>query len=357
MSNSLTVHAGKPTAYIPSNDPYFYFTGRIDYSNPKAIRFTYPGISINARFESAYCILHLKNKGFRKDADGNPTKNFYQIIVDGIPKEVISIHDGQSTQRIELGPGIHELTIFKRTESSVGEGVFEGLEIEAGKKLLDWESKTKFKIEFIGNSITCGYGNEGATQACKFSPETENNYLAYGAITARNLNAEYVAVAYSGKGIYQNYDTTDKETMPVLYDRTIPFESENVWDIKRWQPDVVVINLGTNDFAHDAPPMNEFVKVYVRFLKKIRTYYPQSKIVCIEAPMTTDFWPVGIKALTNVKKYIEAAVSESNDPNIRFFFPASQLAEDFGCDFHPKVNRHKKMAEDLTGFIGNFLAN
>lgn len=340
---------------IGAEDPNFYYNGRIDYSNPKAIRFTFPGVSISAKFESPFCIIRLKNKGFGKDQDGNPYKNYYQIIVDGKPTQTLGVADGQSNHRIELGPGIHELTIYKRTESTVGEGVFEGIEIEKGKKLLPWVSQSKLKIEFIGNSITCGYGNEGADKDCKFSPETENNYMAYGSITARDLKAEYMTVAFSGKGVYQNYDTTDKTTFPQIYLRTIPFEEESLWDFKRFAPDLVVLNIGTNDFAHAAPPETGFVDAYKLFLKTVRSNYPNAKIICALGPMMSDFWPVGVKALTTAKSYINKAVAETNDPKIRTFFFTPQTAEDFGCDFHPKVQRHIKMAEELTIEINKFL--
>ncbi|MBY0424930.1 MAG: hypothetical protein K2Q22_04770 [Cytophagales bacterium] len=341
---------------IPADHPLLRYTGRIDNSNPKSLRFTYPGVSISAKFESPFFIVKLKNKSIGIDEDGNPYKNYYQIIVDGVPKKVLGVADGQSTHRIELGPGVHTLTIFKRTESSVGEGIFEGLEIVQGKDLLPITPDHKLKIEFIGNSITCGYGIEGKDQYCKFSPETENNYLAYGALTARNLQAEYVAVAFSGKGMYQNYDTTDKQTMPMLYGRTIPFENQLVWDFNRWKPDLVVINVGTNDFAHVAPPQQGFVMAYVGFLKSIRKNYPSAKIVCTLGPMTSDFWPVGVKALTTSKKYIDLAVKEFGDPLVTTFYFTPQKTEDFGCDFHPNIGRHQLMAQELTEFLQKFIA-
>ena len=40
------------------------------------------------------------------------------------------------------------------------------------------------RIEFIGDSITAGYGVEGSSPTCVYSPETENAALTYAAQTA-----------------------------------------------------------------------------------------------------------------------------------------------------------------------------
>src|SRR5690554_1850406 len=102
------------------------------------------------------------------------------------------------------------------------------------------------EIEFIGNSITCGYGNESSQNPPKsgFTSVNENNYMAWGAIAARELQAQYSCVAYSGRGLYQNNDGSTAGTLPKIYDQVIADNATVTWDNTRYVPDIIVINLG-----------------------------------------------------------------------------------------------------------------
>ena len=84
-------------------------------------------------------------------------------------------------------------------------------------------------MEFIGDSYTCGYGNEGKSREEHFTYETENNYATYGAITARAFNAGYVAICRSGIGMYQSYGGGKTFTQPNLYDEIV-VNSKARWD-------------------------------------------------------------------------------------------------------------------------------
>ena len=349
LISSLYLSAcSQPTIYITANDPAIKYTGRIDFSHPGEAKFAYPGTSIKFKFEGKICNLHFSDYSVSEMA------NYYSILVDNEENVVGIQHD--TIIKFKLSEGSHSIEIFKRTESLVGIGIFKGLDIEKGKKLLPLQPLSR-KIEFIGNSITCGYGNEGNSPECHFAPETENGYLSYAAITARNLNADYLAVAYSGKGVIQNYDLKT-ETIPQVYDRTFPDLNKPLWDFKRYTPDLVVINLGTNDFAHAAPDSALFIKTYTEFLKKIRTNYPKAKILCIEGCMIRDNWPIGVQSLTMIKRHIEKSIAifnKEHDNQIASFYLSTAKEGDFGCDYHPNVAKHKSMASELTAFVKEFM--
>ncbi len=333
------------TSFIAADHPLIHWSGRTDRTHPTSVRFSYPGVSLRLLFEGNYCRVLLKN-------DDSQFKNYYTVLVDDQITQTVAIgKDDEGFQvTIPTKKGTHTLQLFKRTEGFVGEGIFEGVELEKGKKLLPLKNLSTRKIEFIGNSITCGYGNEGSSPSCHFSPETENNYMAYGAITARLLQAEYMAVAFSGKGLMQNYDTRNPETMPFLYDRINPLKPSPLWKFGDWHPDVVVINLGTNDFAHGIPDSIQFASHYVAFLERIRKNYPHAYLLCIEGCMTKDGWPTGVLSLTTVKRYIQAAVQDfgkKGNERVSYFFPTQMQPGEEGCDWHPQISRHQKMADEL----------
>ncbi len=352
--------SSKGTSLIPASDSNFIYLGRIDNKSSSIVRFAHTGVSIRFRFEGSTCLVHLKNKSTLKDKEGNFYKNYYTVIVDKEKPQLFAVSNEEDKIKIKgLGKGIHEVLIFKKTEAFVGEGIFEGVEIEKDKKLLPITDINKRKIEFIGNSITCGYGSEGDSKECSFSPETENGYLAYGAISARKLNADYVAVAYSGKGVYRNYDGTYTNTLSLIYDRIFPDSvGSPKWDTKKWQPTIIVVNLGTNDFAKGIPDSIIFVNTYVNFIKRLISYYPNATILCTEGPMMNDSYPEGTKAFTKVKNYIVASknkIKNLGNTNIYTFFPSPQGEGDYGCDWHPNLKRQEKLADEITKEIKSIM--
>lgn len=83
--------------------------------------------------------------------------------------------------------------------------VFKGLYVDEGKELAPAPVLPRRRIEFIGNSITCGYGIESEDRDAPFTYNTENHYYTYAALTARALQAQHLVVARSGIGVYRNY--------------------------------------------------------------------------------------------------------------------------------------------------------
>ena len=102
---------------------------------------------------------------------------------------------------------------------------------------------------------------------------------------ARSLSAEISTVAWSGKGIYYNYGVDRVEPLPTLYDRTISTDKSHLWNFS-WQPEVVVINLGTNDYSGSPKPTpTQFTTAYQTFLEHLRSKYANAFILCVSGPM------------------------------------------------------------------------
>jgi lysophospholipase L1-like esterase len=282
--------------------------------------------------------------------------NYVYVLVDNKEPYKEKISSGVKSFQVKgLSNSDHFVRIVKLTESFVGKLAFRGVKTSSALSAPPVEQKRL--LEFIGNSITCGYGNEGTEATCPFTPETENNYLAYCGVASRALNADYHAIAYSGKGMYRNYDGTTKESMSLVYDRVFPDEAGEKWDFNNAkQPDVVVISLGTNDCAKGVPDSVIFVNTYVNFLKRIRAYYPQAYIICMEGPMTSNDYPKDANALRFITGYITASANvfiKRGDKKMCTYFPAVQKPEELGCDYHPNVKKHASMGLELANLIKN----
>ena len=175
---------------IPAKDPGLVYVGRWDSRDAAGPRCAWAGSSVSAKFQGTGVNAVFKFGG----------NDQWQVVIDGQPASIIVADPAKTIYPAAAGLADkeHTLELFKRTEPLVGTTQFLGLQLGKGK-LLPPPARPKRRIEIVGDSITCGYGNESANQNEKFAPGTENNYLAYGAVAARALKAEYVAVAWSGK--------------------------------------------------------------------------------------------------------------------------------------------------------------
>ena len=201
----INASAQSPNHFIEADDPNIQYTGRIDFTNPKAPVYTFPGVSISAKFTGTAISADIKDYA----AGGSTSTNYYNVYIDNQFVKSLKVLSSTTNYLLvsNLSNGTHTILLTKRTESSVGKSSFKGFYTE-GASLLTPDPKPIRKIEFIGDSWTCGYGNEysGAGANTGFTSANEDNYSAWGAITSRRLNAQYHCTAYSGRGLYRNND-------------------------------------------------------------------------------------------------------------------------------------------------------
>ena len=344
---------------VPPNHPEIQYFGRVDCSDPAAPAFGFPGVTIRMRFEG-------DEVGFVLDDSGTATyPNFYNVVIDDQEPIVVKMEPGENTitAATDLEDTEHTVEIFKRVESNSGKGrgAFLGFRIPEGSEPLHLAPKP-YRLEVVGDSISCGYGNEISVDdptGYTYTTENSNAYNAWGAIAARDLDAEYLATAYSGRGIYRNYSGGGGETLPEMYLKSIPDGSSAIWDVHQFTPDVLVINLGTNDFSPglDVDTMDdaqaEFELTYLEFVETLRSYYPQAVFILAVGPMLSDGYPSGYRALTRVRESLEAIVAAraaDGDGDVHFLELPQQSAP-YGEDWHPTVATHMSMAGDLADLI------
>lgn len=309
------------------------FVGRFDSSDPTAVRFAWSGSMIVGRFKGTGISVRLRDEGY----------NRFQVLVDGEPTTTLRTSHTKETYTLAEGlpEGVHDIAIYKRTEAKVGEAVFLGFDPVG--TMLPPKPPAERGIELIGDSITAGYGNEGPSAKCTFNPAHENQYVTYGAVAARALEAEHVTIAWSGKTIGEMTD---------FYDKTLPARDESRWDFKAWTPQLVVMNIGTNNFATYDPGETRYVRIYTNLFDRIRKEYPKALIVCMLGPMLTDLYPPGKNNLTLARKYMKAAMAKikaSGETNYEYLeVPVQKHSDGLGCGFHPSVKTHKLMADRLV---------
>lgn len=316
----------------------FQYVGRIDFTDPKLPKFWTSGVYVRAKFQGSTCDLLVNDEVL-----WGKSHNYIEVAIDDRKPVRIQTTGPTNTLRIAegLSDGEHTLTICKDTESNIGYLQFVGLRC-AG--LAKPSPLPKRKLEFIGDSITCGAGSDESANPCGKGEwyDQHNAYGSYGPSTARLLNARWHLTSVSGIGLMHSCCDM-KITMPDVYHGMNLRDGSGQWDFSRYQPDAVTVCLGQNDGLQEK---KAFVERYVAFLRQIRRVYPKAHIVCLTSPMGDPNLTAGLKErLTEVADRMH----QSGDTKVHtFFFSRSYNG---GCGGHPNLAEHQKIAAELSAYL------
>ncbi|MDR2693215.1 MAG: hypothetical protein LBB74_03260 [Chitinispirillales bacterium] len=325
--------------FVGASHPAVRHIGRFDRRHPQYVRFDWPGVAVETRFEGASCDILLRGDG-----------GLYDVSVDGVlTVRRFDTLETAHTLASGLADSIHSLRIVKRTEGLRGQVVtFKGFYVDAGKSLLPPVGTVPARrVEFIGGSNLLGFGVEADTVWCDTPYNYSNVSLSFGAVAAREVGAEYRVLAVSGKGLVRNwrspYIAATRPFEP-LYRLAVKNDPSSVWNFKSWVPQVVAICFGTNDFStYPYPTRTLFVESYKKFLDGVTARYPGVQIVCV----TSAREPVR----TYVREMVEQEREEGNE-RIHFYSFGEVPKRQCGCDWHPNAGAQEKIGRELAKVIG-----
>jgi Carbohydrate esterase 2 N-terminal/GDSL-like Lipase/Acylhydrolase family len=340
----------KEMKVFKTSHPNFNYFGRIDRDGQKGIILISPASSVDFAVKGKTVELLLNA--------GSGSHNYIVLEINGKYEGRRRILPGKEDTRIILNLPEEEnhIGIYKATEAASGEVVFKGILAEA---LLPGKTEKRITIEFIGNSITCGALADDSLMPCGQGVyhDQHNAYLAYGPRVARMLNTNYILSSVSGIGIYRNWnDEHLKEPiMPEVYENLYLNLDAGRRYVTSPAPDVVSICLGTNDLS-DGDGMNprlpfdadKFTNNYIQFVEMLFKHYPQTKIALLNSPMVSAEKSAVLSAcLEKVKEHFE------KEHVIQIF--TFTLIQPVGCNYHPGIEDHKLMSEELLPFFKDFL--
>ena len=329
---------GRPKPrFFAADNANIQYTGRVDFSDVKKPRFWAPGVYLTVRFKGPACSVQLTDEVLY-----GKFHNYVQVVVDG---QQTRRKLGGPTTTLVVAEGLanteHTLVLCKDTEAGIGYLEFGGLTCA---QLLPPPPRPAHKIEFIGNSITCGFGADMAETPCGKGEwyDQHNAYQAYGPRTARALGAEWQLTAESGIGLMHSC-CDKKNLMPQEFGTTDLRVGGKAWDFARYQPEVVTICLGQNDGVQDSV---QFCGAYLSFLKTLRTDDPPARLVCPTSPMAD------ARLTAVLRRYLTgvvAAAQAGGEQNIdKFFFARSYNA---GCGAHPSLAEQELIGNELTAYL------
>lgn len=347
-----------------------YRIGRT-YIADEALHMNFSGSGVRVAFKGEKIKVTFKSK--RYDEENN--KPHICIVVDD-NKYYYLLDQEYTTIELALANQDHIVDILKNSESPVSQTAIVDIDVE---ELNIYNHPKKTKIEFYGDSITCGFGSLSQNADDIFTSKTESFVDGYAYHCSNILDCDYSVVAVSGFPVYKSrwnlgfpIDSVADMISICDYLESMKMVDTISWDNKNYTPDIVVINLGTNDesyFTPGTPWIDELISVegsyekvqelpiykeeiekfknrLIKFLDDLFEVYGDIKIV-----YATGILPImdGINNVIN--QTIEEYKLKHNRKVYRYEFKVRKHFDQRGAANHPGKAMQKFAGAELADFI------
>ena len=305
-----------------------YFGRTYEENGTYWFNWTESGFEFSFNGTGAEALLESENNGEDHIA-------FIRIYIDG-REQPRSVAITDSMQTVELCKGLkkgnHTLRVVKRTNARSASLGVSDITLAKGGKVLPPPTAKERRIEFIGDSLTVGYGTLGNDSTAAWSTATEDGSCTFAALTGKALNADYNVVAISGRGLAHNTGGDTDKLMPALYTKVDEYNYPgHDWDFSSFVPDVVVIHLGNND--HSTSSESEVTEAAKKFYATVRKKNKNAHIIVA-------YGLCGNK----MEAAIKSAVNGMGDSKLTYLALPNATEKVLG---HPAKSAHKAGAEVL----------
>ncbi len=297
---------------------------------------------------------------------------YLAVFIDGI--RVADTYDGTMRKEgkfhVKASEELKTITIADFKES--GEHIIRVVkQTESGYSLLRYEKLSytgtltntppadkELYIEFIGDSLTCGMGsagdnafvNGGGSAQGLNGADWEDGTLGYAYRTAELLGADYSIISESGIGLA---DSWFDAKMGDFYTKTSYNRSPSTEYGFERVPDLVIINLGTNDSnlknvsGHSINYTDPTIvkKEAKALIETVREKYGE------KVPI---LWVNGVfNGKEETENQVNAAIAELGGEAEKIYsFKLTYSAENRkGAEGHPSAAAHQKIMEQICEYI------
>ncbi|OOM77541.1 endoglucanase E precursor [Clostridium puniceum] len=347
--------------------------------SPLTLFWTGSGIELNAKGSELWIEV---------ESDYDIYEPWISIVINSVPVSRQMLTGGK--QWLCVFRGMNESVVKNirvvRDVQAMSEDPSTLMQIHAVKfdgQFLPIEEKP-YKIEFIGDSITSGEGAIGAKQEEDWISMWFSGVNNYTAMTSEAMNAEHRIISQSGWGVLTSWDNNPNSNIPEYYEKICglltgkknkalgAFKENN---FESWQPDIVVVNLGTNDAGAFYSPewkdekngkiykqrlnedgtfneedLNSFEESVLNFLVKIRRYNKKAHIVWI-------YGMLGIPMMPAIYRAVDKYIKKTGDIKTSVFQLPNTTEETVGARSHPGILSHERAAKSLTEYLKEILGN
>jgi len=342
-----------PLSDIPHMKVHGRTTGRRE---PLTLFWTASGIELNARGSELWIEVEASYENYEP---------WIAIVINGVPVSRMMLTAGRYWLCIFRGMNrevVKNVRIVRETQAmSSDPGCSLHLHAVKSDGTFEPVPDKPNRIEFIGDSITSGEGAIGATTEEDWIPMWFSAVDNYAAMTANALNADYRVISQSGWGVRTSWDNNPSYNIPDYYEQICglltgdanaalgAFETN---DFDSWQPDIVVVNLGTNDGSacrnedgtYDPEAVSAFERSAERFLHQIRRHNKHAHIVWA-------YGMLGIPMLPAIRRAVTAYSNASGDRRVTVLELPDMTQDTVGARAHPGRLAHERAAVTLANYL------
>ena len=304
------------------SDTHIKYFGRWDFSDTSQYVSYWGGAYFKVDFTGKTVKIKVGNKS-----------NFYAKIDNGPWISFLAASGTIDLTSVPLSGRKHSLSVAQGKDYNYVFN-FQGLILDAGAKTRN-PKVSPVLIEYIGDSITCGY------------TDAQADVSGYGWVCSEALGTEHTQIAYPGITLVSGYPKVGMDTQ--YFKRQSPaYPASPGWDFSKYTPKIVVINLGTND-NNKAVPDSILKRTYIAFLTGIRSKFPGAEIFVMRTFL-------GVKAVPTL-----AAVTACNtggDNKVHYIDTNGWLTKsDYTDGLHPSINGNIKVANLLQPILSPYINN
>lgn len=330
---------------FPPTDSRIRIMGRHEMVTTDSVRFAASGVTISVQFIGTSIAIDLHDE-FR----GGESYNWFTVMIDGAEHSRFRTVQGQTRYVLaeDLMRGSHRLDLIKDTEGQNGWNAITGVHVEALTKLPPAPER---RIEFIGDSITCGFGVDDSLIGCGEGTWFYQHRAShsFGMLTARHFQAQHHLTAFSGMGMYRNWNSL-APVVPQRYGGVFAdYEESPSWNHASYSPQLIVVAVGTNDFS-DGDGLtpratfdpDAYLSAYSEFVARLRSLHPQSRILLTASPTLN---PERLSQQIELLQHI---------PDVTVYSFKNRYNQ--GCNGHPNAAEQRQMSDELIPVISSLMS-
>lgn len=350
---------------------------------------------IHGRTDESQCPLPLFYNGSGIEVNVTGTELWIDVEVDYDTYEpwIWTALNGAFMSRQMLLPGVHSICLFRGMSPDHVKNVKFFRELQAMSEdnschvlirgfRCDGDFKPvcsrRYKLEFIGDSITSGEGTYGARDDMDWLAMYMSSSRNYATMVSDALDAEYRLISQGGWGILCGWDNDPRHTISSRYEKICGLAEGETneklgagkpYDFASWVPDAIIVNLGTNDAGAFGQPEWKDPDSGETFKQRMRadgSYHPEDiarlqqavidflKMIRRNNPASHIVWAYGMLGYELTFAITEAMniyQRETGDVNIAFLQLPNTTDETIGSRTHPGVKSHARAALVIVEYL------
>jgi len=282
---------------------------------------------------------------------GSETAQYFTVIVDGQSKRLRVACDAKNThyaKAITLASGLangdHHIEVYRQTEAAISSCCANSLTFTG--TLLAAPPQAPLTIDVIGDSISGGYGclwnsSLGVAEPTDNNPAYEDGTQTYAFLAGKKLGADVRVTQTSGYGCVAGWNGRDVN-LQTMYPLLCWWRSDTFAYPFDTLADVVIINLGTNDYntrTSNNLTNAEFQAGAKNLMQMARQYNPGAKVV----------WCTGMMG-TYYATEVKTAITELGGADNGYFFVELPRGQGGGVS-HPTAAQQATAADVLYDYL------